>query len=145
MTRKFLFEYISEILKSNTKGDTIKELVSSDKNFADFIDLTYNKNYQWEFDNTYMPKLRNMRIRGGDVTGWVEVLRLMRNSLLRNTNESPNFMRKLGRILESCNPKDCQILLCMLKNRTIRYVNTKKIYELFPQLNEIKSDDDANE
>ena len=126
---------VSEITKSNNKEATIKELMESNRHFADFIDLCYNKNYQWEFDSTYMPKIRNLRIRGGDITGWVEVLRLMRTSLLRNTNESPNFMRKLGRILESCNPKDCAILLCMLKNRTIKYVNTKKIYELFPELN----------
>ena len=135
MIRKFLHELVTEITKSNDKEATIKELMESNRHFADFIDLCYNKNYQWEFDSKYMPKTRNMRVRGGDITGWVEVLKLMRNTLLRNTNESPNFMRRLGRILESCNQKDCAILLCMLKNRTIKYVNTKKMYELFPELN----------
>jgi hypothetical protein len=135
LIRKFLHELVTEITKSNDKEATIKELMESNRHFADFIDLCYNKNYQWEFDSKYMPKTRNMRVRGGDITGWVEVLKLMRNTLLRNTNESPNFMRRLGRILESCNQKDCAILLCMLKNRTIKYVNTKKMYELFPELN----------
>ena len=103
--------------------------------FADFIDLTYNLNYNWEFDKKYYKKSRSRRPNGGVVNEWVSIIKLMKNQLINNTIESPNFTRKLDRYLENCNQEDIRILLCSLKNRSIQYLQTKKIYEWFPEFN----------
>ena len=134
--RKFLFEYMSDIYKApqDAKMETIAELCKN-KRLADFFDITYNKNYRWEFDHKYKPTLRKVRENGGDVMGWYEVVKLIKRQLVKTTSQSPNFTKRLDRILETCNPKDIIILLCSIKNRSIKYINTKDVYQYFTEYN----------
>lgn len=141
MIRKFLFEIIDEIRQSDDKKSKIEEYMNRSREFRDFIDITYNKKYNWEFDNNYKKTARNKREKGGVSCQWCEVIHLIKHNLLRNNKESVNFSRKLDRYLENCNQKDIDILLCVLKNRSIRYVNTKKIYEYFPELENKENND----
>lgn len=130
--RLFLHEHITNILKSEDKKTAIENELK-DRFFADFFDLTYNKNYSWEFDSKLKVEPRNKRENGGDCVSWRQALKLIRNSLLQYTNQTPNFSRRLIRTLETCNYRDIKIILCMLNNRSIQYINTKKVYEWFPE------------
>lgn len=133
----FLNEYMSLIYKApqDAKMETIKELCKN-KHLAEFFDVTYNKNYHWEFNKKYKPVLRKVRENGGDIMGWYEVVKLIKRLLIKPTSQSPNFIKRLDRILETCNPKDIPILLCSLNNRSIKYINTKDVYKYFPEYNE---------
>lgn len=135
--RMFLHEYMSLIYKApqDAKMETIAELCKN-KRLAEFFDLTYNKNYHWEFDKKYKPTLRNVRDNGGDIMGWYEVVKIARRQLIKSTSQSSNFTKRLDRILETCNHKDIPILLCSLNNRSIKYINTKDVYKYFPEYNE---------
>lgn len=134
--RKFLYEYISDLYKvsPDNKCQFIEEL-RNNKRLSEFFDITYNKNYNWEFDNKFKVKPRNNRDNGGDVMGWYDAVKLVKRMLVKNTNQSQNFTKRLERILETCNYKDIQIILCSLKNRSIKYINTKSVYEYFPEYN----------
>lgn len=132
--RLFLHEHITNILKAD--ADAKREAIEKelqDRFFADFFDLVYNKNYNWEFDNKIKVNPRNKRENGGDCVSWRQVCKLVRNTILKPSIQSVNFSRRLERTLETCNYKDIKILLCMLNNRSIQYLNTKKVYEWFPQ------------
>ena len=139
--RLFLHEYMSIIYKApqDAKMEAIAELCKN-KRLAEFFDLTYNKNYEWEFDKKYKPAIRKVRENGGDVMGWYEAVKLAKRLLIKSTAQSPNFTKRLDRILETCNPKDIPIILCSLNNRSIKYINTKDVYKYFPEYN--KSNDE---
>lgn len=134
--RLFLFEHISNILKAEDKKTAIENELK-DKFFADFFDLVYNKNYTWEFDNKIKVEPRNKRENGGDCSSWKQVCKLVRYTILKPTIQTPNFSRRLERTLETCNYRDIKILLCMLNNRSIQYINTKKVYEWFPEYEQV--------
>lgn len=128
MIRKFLFEFVDD-LKSSKKEtkDLFFEYLDKYKDFRDLIDITYNPNYNWEFDNKYTKKSRSNRPYGGTAGQWCEAVRLIKRTLIRNNNQTVNFTRRLDRLLESCNQKDIDIILTVLKERKLKYINSKVV------------------
>lgn len=136
MTRLFLFQIIDDIRQSNDKKERIDFYMKQDRFFKKLIDITYNKKYNWEFDQKYTKESRSKREFGGVPNQWHDVVRLINNILLKSTVESPKFSTRLDRLLEQCNQKDIDILLGILKRRNIKYILKKSIYNWYPELND---------
>lgn len=139
MIRKYLFEIIDDIKKSENREEKFREYYKN-RDFKLFIDITYDLNYTWEFDNTYKKVVRSNRENGGDATSWILACRRINSSLRINNNTSKDFLRLLDRALDTANQKDANLIISALKNRSIQYINTKKVYEWFPEFKEIEND-----
>lgn len=136
MTRLFLFQIIDDIRQAKDKKERIDFYMKQDRFFKQLIDITYNKKYNWEFDQKYTKESRSKREFGGVPNQWHDVVRLINNILLKSTVESPKFSTRLDRLLEQCNQKDIDILLGILKRRNIKYILKKSIYNWYPELND---------
>lgn len=136
MTRLFLFQIIDDIRQANNKKERLDFYMKQDRFFKQLIDITYNKKYNWEFDQKYTKESRSKREFGGVSNQWHDVVRLINNILLKSTVESPKFSTRLDRLLEQCNQKDIDILLGILKRRNIKYILKKSIYNWYPELND---------
>lgn len=136
MTRLFLFQIIDDIRQAKDKKERIDFYMKQDRFFKQLIDITYNKKYNWEFDQKYTKESRSKREFGGVSNQWHDVVRLINNILLKSTVESPKFSTRLDRLLEQCNQKDIDILLGILKRRNIKYILKKSIYNWYPELND---------
>lgn len=136
MTRLFLFQIIDDIRQAGDKKERIDFYMKQDRFFKKLIDITYNKKYNWEFDQKYTKESRSKREFGGVSNQWHDVVRLINNILLKTTVESPKFSTRLDRLLEQCNQKDIDILLGILKRRNIKYILKKSIYKWYPELND---------
>lgn len=136
MTRLFLFQIIDDIRQAKDKKERIDFYMKQDRFFKQLIDITYNKKYNWEFDQKYIKESRSKREFGGVSNQWHDVVRLINNILLKTTVESPKFSTRLDRLLEQCNQKDIDILLGILKRRNIKYILKKSIYNWYPELND---------
>lgn len=136
MTRLFLFQIIDDIRQAKDKKERIDLYMKQDRFFKQLIDITYNKKYNWEFDQKYTKESRSKREFGGVSNQWHDVVRLINNILLKTTVESPKFSTRLDRLLEQCNQKDIDILLGILKRRNIKYILKKSIYNWYPELND---------
>lgn len=139
MIRKYLYEIIDDIRASENKEETFREYYK-DRDFKLFVDITYDLNYKWEFDDKYKKKVRSDRENGGDTTSWVLACRRIDRSLRRHNVTTKDFIRLLDRELDTANQKDADYIVGALKNRSIRYIHTKKVYEWFPEFKEREND-----
>jgi hypothetical protein len=129
----FLFEIIKNVLAFEDRKEGLDFWIKKSKPFKDFMNITYNLNYNWEFDDSFKKKARSQREMGGVTGSWVECITLIKRRLVRSVNDSINFTRRLDRLMTNCNQKDIQIILCSLRSRSIKYIKTSKIYEWYPE------------
>ena len=134
MKRLFLFEIIADIRQAEDRKSKIEEYLQTSPMFKDFFDIVYNKSYSWEFDATYKKEPRIKRQHAGATNETRLAIRFIKRRLITPTAQGVNFIKQFDRILESVNINDIKIILYALNKRSIRYIDTKKIYQWFPEL-----------
>lgn len=134
MKRLFLFEIIADIRQVEDRKSKIEEYLQTSPMFKDFFDIVYNKSYSWEFDGTYKKEPRIKRQHAGATNETRLAIRFIKRRLITPTGQGVNFIKQFDRILESVNINDIKIILYALNKRSIRYIDTKKIYQWFPEL-----------
>ena len=144
MKRKFLFEMIEEITEAEDFKPVLFKMLDDYKPFKALISIIYNPEYEWELDKeTFSTTSRNQRENGGFPSGWNDVVEVIKNKLIRNTNLSSRFPDFYAKACRSCNKKDVEILNYMLKNRNVPGFKGAKKKQIVEALNEYFGDNDG--
>lgn len=120
MKRKFLYELVDEIVEAEDFKPILFDHMSNYKYFKNLLAIIYNDDYTWEVDkSTFSTKSRSDRENGGFPTAWYDVVDVIKNKLIHNTNLSSRFPDFYAKACRACNKKDVEILNYMIKNRNV--------------------------
>ena len=118
MRRLFLYEIVEDIQEAEDLRETLFKYLDKARGFAALVDIIYNNKYEYEFDKSIMNvKPRSLRENGGFSSGWLDIVKVLKNKLVKSNNLSfraPDYYIKAAR---SCNIKDIEILNYSLLHR----------------------------
>ena len=118
MKRLFLYEILDDIQASDNLKETLYKYLDKARGFATLVDIIYNKSYKYEFDKTILnAKPKSTRENGGFSSAWLDVVKILKNKLIRSSNLSYRTPDYYIKALRSCNIKDADILNYSLLHR----------------------------
>lgn len=130
-----LFKCIEGIVTSKSQRETIESFVKKERDLYFFFDVVYNKNYEYEFDKSFNVESKYNK-EDYCVLDWSDIKRkLYQRLILRKSDQASNFIFMLERFLKDFNQKDVDIILYGFKNRSLKGISSKIIYEMYPEFN----------
>ena len=144
MKRKFLYEIVDTILEGDEFKGPLFTMLDSYKPLRELLKIIYNPKYEWELNKEiFSTTSRSQRENGGFPMAWADVVDVIKNKLVRNTQSSPRFPDFYAKACRSCNKRDVEILNYMLKNRNIPGFKGAKKKQIVEALSEYFGDSDG--